>query len=291
MLVPFAAALAAPLPSPEGATLLDACLDAPRCAADWLPLFADTMLDAGVTLTHEPVITSAFGGKGAGAVAELEVGTAPLGPRNELQQMLPLVPALPSLAVGWHLGSYTYETPYPQFAVGVHGLPPIRVGDTRIATVGGSVSAAWPLGPVWWLGGEASLTSAWLDAPLASGLEALPALDGFLSVPECPEPCVERFRQHAPAVRAGVSFEPLPALFVWAKAGGRALLQRLDVAFDGSRWRWSPVFGELAAGAGIRAGDRLQLGLGDVASPGPHGWRHRAVATMGFRFGDARYHE
>jgi hypothetical protein len=292
------AAFAAPAPSPDGATVLAPCLDDTTCDGEWRPLLAETLLESGYTLIHEPVITSALGGKGAGLVVELEVGSAPLGPRNELQALFPNVPALPTVAVGYHVGSYTYETPYPQVTVGLHGLAPVRVGDVSLWSGGATASAAAPLSPAVWLGAEGTWTYARLVAPISSNVDQLDVVSSFLlASPLCAAPCTDTFAQHAPALRVGASFEPVPAAFAWVKVGGVALIQRLSLAVDGSDWRWRPVIPELAAGVGLRAGDRFQVGLSGVAAARPSRTETsgplmaRVVATTGFRFGAVRYHE
>jgi hypothetical protein len=297
MLLPLPAAVAA-APTPDGQTILQPCLDDATCAGDWQPLLSETLAESGYTFAHEPVITSAFGGKGAGVVAELQVGSAPLGGRNELQALFPTVPALPSFAVGYHVGSYTYETPYPQYTVGVHGLFPVRVAGVELWSVGATGSAAFPLGPALWLGGEATWTSASLGAPITGSVGTLEDVSSFLvASPLCAEPCTDRFVQHAPAARVGLSLEPHPLAFAWVKLGARALAQQLDLAIDGSSWRWLPVVPEAAGGGGLRVGDRVQLGVAGTTAVLPADattgsrFMTRVVATTGFRFGAARYHE
>jgi hypothetical protein len=299
MLLPLAAAVAAPTPTPDGATVLDPCLVDPGCEDSWRPLLAETMLESGYTFTHEPVLTSAFGAKGTGLVAELELGSAPLGPPNDLQAQFPVVPALPSLAVGYQLGSYTYETPFPQIAFGVHGLAPVGVGDVQVWSMGATTSAALPVSPLLWLGGELAWTWSSFSAPITTDVGTLENVGSFLvSDPLCTEPCVDRFEQQAPRARIGLSVEPVPAVFAWGKIGGAALVQRLDLAVDGSSWRWQPVVPEVSAGLGLRAGDRFQLAVGSTSARRPDGasvgsgiWMTRVIATTGFRFGDVRYHE
>lgn len=293
-----AVALAAPTPTPDGATVLDPCLGDPTCDATWRPLLSETLLESGWEMVHEPIQTSALGGKGGGLVAAVELGSAPLGPRNELQTLFPSVPALPTVAAGWHLGSYTYETAYPQVAVGVHGLVPVRFGPTTLWSAGGTASAALPLSPVWWVGAEATYTAASLRVPLSAEVDQLQTVSSFLTAsPLCAAPCTDRFLQHAGSLRVGGSVEPLPAAFGWFKLGVTALRQELDLAVDGSRWAWTPVLPEVSVGAGLRAGDRFQLAAGGLAAQAPPGsssggpWIGRVVVSSGFRFGDARYHE
>ena len=132
-----AAALADPLTlGPALSTLAGPCLEDPTCADLWSRQVSEAVLETTYALVHEPVMTSAFGGRGMGLDTEVQVGTLPIGPRNDVQRTYPEIPAVPTLAVGWHLGSYTYETPYPELALGVHGLPPSTVAGVSSWAVG-----------------------------------------------------------------------------------------------------------------------------------------------------------
>lgn len=285
----------------EGETVLQPCLDLDACRDPWGAVLSETLLETGLALRHEPVLTSALGGKGYGAVVDLHLASVPLGERNTLQQLLPVVPALPSVAVGFQVGSYTYDDPYPQLAIGLHALPPLSIGGARLWSVGGSASFAWPLSPRFWAGAEATWTMSTVSVSLLDSsrrLETIEGLDGnVVRALECAEPCLDRVTQQAPAVTLGASIEPLPAMFVALKGGVLVPVQRLTLALDGSRWGLAPVLPHGAAVIGLRAGDRWQLSLGGDATllPADAHTTSRLAARLqlasGFRFGQARYWE
>lgn len=304
MLSPLLAVAAAAQPTAtliDGETVLAPCLQAASCREPWGALLSETLLEAGLALRHEPVLTSALGGKGYGPVLDLHLASAPLGDRNVLQDLLPAVPALPSLAVGFQVGSYTYDDPYPQLALGLHGLPPVRIGGARVWSIGGTASAAWPLSPVVWLGAEATWTTSEVTVPLldsSRSLREVEGLEGYVDgAPECPEPCLDRLVQHAPAARAGISLEPLPALFLNLRGGVMVPAQRLSLALDGSRWGLAPILPSAAWAAGIRAGDRWQLAVGGDLAALPAASRTggplvaRVQLSTGWRLGPPRYWE
>lgn len=251
---------------------------------------SEAVLETTYALVHEPVMTSAFGGRGMGLDTEVQVGTLPIGPRNDVQRTYPVIPAVPTLAVGWHLGSYTYETPYPELALGVHGLPPSTVAGVSSWAVGASASAAWPLSRALWLGGELAWNTSSLRVPIVESMST-----SSMSLP-CDADCKDSLVQHTPSARLGLSLEPAPALFLYAKGGVTAAVQEVRMV-DGTRLDDAPVLPEISGGGGIRVGDRFQLAIGATSASRPERsttgspWMTRIVASTGVRFGDARYHE
>ncbi|MCA9493201.1 MAG: hypothetical protein KC621_24890 [Myxococcales bacterium] len=294
MWLPLAAAtgLAGPLTlGPALSTLAGPCLDDPTCADLWGKQVSEAVLETTYALVHEPVMSSAFGGRGMGLNVEAQVGTLPLGPRNDVQRTYPVIPAVPTLAVGWHLGSYTYETPYPEVAIGVHGLPPNSVAGVSSWALGGTASVAFPLSRLVWIGGEAAWNTSSLRVPIVMSMSTTD-----LTVPCSGQACKDSLLQHTPSGRLAMSLEPAPAWFLYGKVGLTAAVQEVRMV-DGTRLSDAPVLPEIAAGTGIRAGDRFQLAVGMTSAAAPERsttgspWMTRIVASTGVRFGDARYHE
>lgn len=280
-----------------GEPVVQPCLVEPDCAAFWGPQLSETMIEIGHALHHEPVLTSAFGARGPGVVAEVALESVPLGDRNLLQDLYPLVPAVPVFGVGWQSGGV--EEAEPQLAAGAHLVPPLKLGGGRTWAAGVVASYAIPLPAGFWAGAEGEYTAAGVDVQLlpdTDALDEIELLDPYIprNGPECAEPCLDRLRQHALAVRLGGAWEPHPAFFVYARGGVAMLSQRLSIAIDGSVWGWSPVLPELAGGLGTRVGDRWQVSLGAATALRPAsattGRRPmtKVVMATGFRFGPRR---
>ncbi len=291
----------------EGDSLLSECLDDDVCGTVLVELVSENMAEYGFVQQVDPIATSALGGKGNGAVAEIRLDTLELGPKNALEELVLIPPALPRLSLGYQYGSYTYDNPYPQLAVGLTVLPPIRLfGGTLI---GGQLdlSGALPVVDHWvWAGAELGYGYGQLSVPLLGTKAQLKRIDAFAPwVPEggtqCKdlgEGCLDQFRQHTVHVRVGLSVEPAPACFFYTRLAMVGLVQRLAVAYDDTLWGsgGAQVQGQL--GGGIRAGDKYQLALGTVIASRPKALSTtdrssmvKVVASTSFRFGRVRYWE
>ena len=229
---------------------LQPCLDNELCSPVLLPLMSETMAEFGAIAQHRHVATSALTGRGTGLQFALQADTLVLGDKNLVTDRLQLPPLVPTLEVGWQYGSYTYDTPYPQFGVGLFLFPPIRIGDTQLGNVGGSVSGAIPLGTRFvWAGLDLDASYGFLASPLAgdgSVLEEIDVLGPFITVDQPPcdrteKGCIDRMRAAAGSARVGVSFEPHPLFFVYGRAGLSYVSHTLLVAYDTSRWRVSDI--------------------------------------------------
>lgn len=289
----------------EGDTVLGDCLDVDACAERVTRLMSETMIEYGYGLQHDALATSALGGKGNGLVAEVGLDSLPLGPRNELARQVPLLPVLPRVGLGYQIGSFTHDAPYPQYAVGAHAMPPISIAGASAWSVGGGVSAAWPLlrGHLLWLGGEVDYGYARVAAPVVGSpadLAQIEELEAYVdpTLPGCQGDCMDVFAQHSVGGRAGMSVEPVPAVFAHAKLGLVWLAQGLQLGVDGSRWSLGGLQPQIVVGGGIRPGDTYQLASSLVLAPMPAEVRTDDVGTltkitvsMSYRFGPPRYWE
>ncbi len=292
----------------EGDSLLEPCLEDAACAPALLGLVSENVAEYGFVAQADPIAISALGGKGMGLVAEVRIDTATLGPKNALEQRVFLPPALPRIAVGYQYGSYTYDNPYPQLAVGLTALPPIHVLGGTVFSVQADASGAVPLGTeVLWLGAEIGYGFSELVAPVVgtpAELADIPEIGPWLPerAPSACDgigrDCVDRFAQHAVSARGGISVEPLPAVFCYARAAAVAVVQRIAVAYDRTTWGMGGVQIQAQGGVGVRAGDKHQLAMGVVSAPRPPeqtttGARTltKVTASTSFRFGRPRYWE
>lgn len=301
------AAAQSPASLVAGETMLQDCLDDGACGPALVGLVSENMAEYGFTQQVDPIAVSALGGKGMGLVVEARLDTVTLGPKNELEEQVPIPPALPRLALGYQYGSFTYDGPYPQLAAGLTVLPPFRVlGGTLVGTQL-DVSGALPIGGhVLWLGAELGYGYGQLAVPLLGTRAQLQQIDAFRPwLPDDPaacedlvDGCIDRFRQHTGQVRLGLSIEPLPAVFAYARVAGVGLVQRLAVAYDETVW--GSAGGQIQGqfGGGFRAGDHYQLALGGVVASRSEALSTRRsrsmtkiVASTSFRFGRARYWE
>jgi hypothetical protein len=285
LLVPAAWAAPPGVALREGDPVVQPCLDDPVCASFWGPQLSETMIEIGHALAHDPVLTSAFGARGPGLVAEVALESVPLGERNVLQSLYPLVPGVPVLALGWQAGGV--DGPEPQLAAGAHVVPPMKLGGGRTWAAGATASFAVPLPQGFW---------AVQLLPDTDVLDDIELLDPYFgrNGPECAEPCLDRLRQHAASIRVGGVWEPVPEFFVYGRGGLAVLSQRLSIAIDDSVWGWTPVLPELSGGLGGRAGDRWQVTLGATTAFRPESATTgrkpmtKIVAATGFRFGPQR---
>ncbi|HHO51782.1 MAG TPA: hypothetical protein ENK18_13125 [Deltaproteobacteria bacterium] len=128
----------------EGTSLLQPCLGAPGCGDWWRREISEALLETGLALQHEAMITSALIGKGAGPVVEIGLDTVALGERNDVAKLAPLVPSTPRPAAGLQLGGSDLDAPGPQIAAGLHGLSPLIQGRAMIKLVVASGSRSGP---------------------------------------------------------------------------------------------------------------------------------------------------
>lgn len=286
---------------------LQPCLDNELCAPVLLPLMSETMAEFGAVAQHRHVATSALTGRGTGLHFALQADTLVLGDKNLVTERLQLPPIVPTLEVGYQYGSFTYETPYPQFGVGLFLFPPITIDDTQLGNVGGSVSGAVPLATRFvWAGLDVDASYGFLAAPLAgngSVLEQIDALGPFITVDQPPcdlteKGCIDRLRAAAVSARLGVAFEPHPLFFLYGKAGISYVSNTLLVAYDTSRWRLAGIQPAFDYGVGIRLGDRIQLSFGgrtalrgEDLSTDDSRTLTRLGGSFSIRTGDARYWE
>ena len=275
------------------------CVADAGCGAYIATQLSENLVEAGFALAHSPLAGSALAGKGVGLVVEAHVDSLPVGKRNELGEGLKLPPVVPRLVAAYHLGSYTYDDPYPQYTLAAHLLPPVGSSEGRGWSVGGTASAALPIVEQWWWGAEADYTYGEVRATLVGTPARLRQYDEIKpyvrAIEAACEPCVDRVDQHALALRAGPSIEPHPALFGYARGGVLIIDQRLDLAIDGSRWGLGGTLPTFGFGGGVRIADRVQIGTGATMawkSPAVTTTRRgmiKLVAAIAGRFGDARY--
>lgn len=292
----------------EGESLVAPCLSDATCGSVLRGLLSENMAEVGYVLQIDPMATSALGNKGIGPVVELRFDSVALGADNALEQQVALPPGLPRVAVGYQLGSYTYDDPYPQVAVGLAALPPVTVLGGTLFSLQGDVSGAVPVVvPHLWAGAELGYGFGQLAAPLLGSrdqLEELPVIEPFLppagdeACATLVRGCLDRFRQHAVHARAGISVEPVPAAFLVARVAVVGLVQRLAVAYDDTTWGAGGAQLQGQLGGGVRAGDAFQLSAGGVIAPRPEAQDTtgnpllaKASVAMAFRFGPARYWE
>jgi len=285
----------------EGSPLLAECVASEDCGAYIATQLSEILVEAGFALASSPVLTSALGGRGNGLVAELHVDTLALGRGNDLSEEITLPPAMPTIAVGYHVGSYTYDDPYPQYTVGAHLLPPLSFGDSTVFVVGGTASAAWPIVEQLWVGAEATYSYGRVRAPLVGPPDELKDIEELRPYVrgldlDC-DPCMDVTQQHSATGRVGLSVEPVPAWFLYARGGIWGMAQRLSLDVDGSEWTLGGVLPTAGFGTGVRLADRMQLAAGaeharkSAAVTTERRGMWKALFTMGFRFGDARYRE
>jgi hypothetical protein len=286
---------------------LEPCLDNEACNAWFNALLSETMVEYGFMFQHDAIAGGALAGKGNGFVFEFHIDSAALGPPNLVGENVRLPPILPRLEIGWQVGSFTFDDPYPQFAVSLYAFPPIKAGDSGAFSAGGSASVAVPLGThLLWGGGEIDVAWGGVHGPMIGDGDAIGDIDlvtQFVEIGDPPcdsteEGCIDRYRTVAPTARLGLSFEPTPPMFFYGKVGAAWIHGSLDVAYDSSRWVIRGLQPQVSYGGGIRLGDRVQLGLGGVTALKPAAASTddsrritRIVATFAIRMGAPRYWE
>lgn len=297
--------------APEGRTLLEPCLENPQCRG-WIDAhIPETLAHAGLGLRYAPLATSAIAGKGNGLVAELHGGSMPLQQRGTLGQEMALPPVVPRIALGYQYGSYTYDNPYPQLAIGGFLLPPIPSGDGGHAwSAGGELSGSVPVvkkadgapSHLLWLGAEVGAARSEVQGSVVGGLSRVRGIDEIADYLDenlvlCRSGCLDAFVQDDLALRVGMSLEPIGGLFAFGRIAAIAWRQTLTIALDGSVWRLTGWQTQLHAGGGIRFGDRYSVSgvlvavpLSEATSSGS-AWLTTVSASTSFRFGAPRYWE
>ena len=258
----------------EGPTLLQPCLDIPLCMDAFSPPLAEALTEVGYALHNEGVATSALGSRGTGAIVEVGLHTMPIGPKNEIQERFPPVPAIPRFALGGTYGMGGRSDPGPQFSASLHGLPRVRVDKVETWAIGGSTSAAVPLERHLFVGGELSWTRAAVEIPLIDSVADLRQIDELKEYIDrgkvlCADPCVDRMVQNTVSARLGAAVEPIPEILAYARGGFVSHSETLYIALDGSSWRLSPVVPEFSFGAGFRAGGVWQTTIGATTARRP----------------------
>jgi len=292
----------------EGKTLLGDCYDDKRCNDYILAILGENMAEYGFALQFDPIATSALAGKGVGVVAEVHVDTIPLGEGNDATKRLLIPPLIPRIAVGYQLGSFTYDNPYPQLSFGAFMLPPIQIlGDGVLFSTGAHVGGAMPLYEhILWGGIELDASWASIGAPLFGAerqLLELDILEPYITEGESDcqiivTGCLDRFRQSAFTLRAGLSVEPFAGAFLYGRLAAAVLRQRLFIVFDRTTWGSAGPQAQAQFGAGIRAGDKYQLAMGSSIANKPEYLSTndsrlmvKFATSFSFRFGQARYWE
>lgn len=305
LLAPALAQQPAALRSPS--TDLEPCLANEACD-DWFrSLLSETMVEYGFLFQHDALVGGAIAGKGNGFVFELHVDSATLGPDNLVTENVRLFPVLPRLEFGWQVGSYTYDDPYPQYAVSVFLLPPLGSREAGAFSGGLSASAAFPLGThLVWAGGEVDVAYGEVRGAMVGNGSKLAGIDlvtQFVTIdrPPCADEesgCIDRYRALAPTARLGLSLEPAPPVFLYGKLGAAWIESALDIAYDQSRWVVRGLQPQVSYGGGFRVGDRIQLAIGGVTAAKPASlstddgrWMTRIVGGFGIRLGAERYWE
>lgn len=287
------------------ATELQPCLDTPACEGVLTGLASETLVQLGYFMTNDPLAGSALIGRGTGVVIELHADSYVLGERNLITEQVAIPPLLPKLELAFQLGSYTYDDPYPQLAVGLSAFPPVKVDGYQVLNLTGTASGAVPLYEHFlWAGAELAVSHGNVRGEMlgdGSDLEDVGSVAPFidLETPACADTvdgCEDRVRQTAFTGRVGLAVDPHPAVFLYTKVGLTRLGTHLDIAFDESEWRMRGSRAEFSYGGGVRIADRVLLGIGGVT-----GTKSEAVSSddgrtltrfhvgLSVRTGDARY--
>ena len=245
----------------DGDSLLQPCLDLASCGDAVIGLLSENMTEYGFVQQVDPIATSALAGRGVGLVAEVRIDSTTLGPKNQLEERILIPPILPRFTLGYQYGSYTYDDPYPQYALGLTLLPPVPVLGGTLFSADPHASFAIPLGThLLWAGAEVGYGFAQLALPLLGAEEQLSAieeLEGLLptegaSCPDIGQGCLDQFQQHSFQGRVGLSVEPLPAAFLYVRGGITYLMQTLHLAYDGSNWAIEGIQPQVGFGGGMR---------------------------------------
>ena len=292
----------------DGDSLLEGCLADDACNEYIVGILGENMAEYGFALQFDPVATGALAGKGMGLVTEVHIDTVVLGEGNDATKRLLIPPLVPRFAVGYQLGSFTYDNPYPQFSFGAFMLPPVRIlSDGVLFSIGANAGAAIPLYEhLLWGALEVDGSWAHVGAPLVGTEAQLSQLDPLKPYIEprasdcgvISSSCLDSFNQSAFTLRAGLSVEPLAAIFFYGRLAAAILNQRMFVVYDRTTWTITGVQPQAQFGGGLRAGDKYQLAMGmSVANKPAHLSTNdsrlmaKFVTSFSFRFGQARYWE
>jgi hypothetical protein len=290
---------------PRTDTDLQPCLDTAACETLFTNTLSETLVEMGFLFQHDGQGASAIVGKGNGFVVELNAQTPAFGDPNILLDEVNLPPVIPRLEVGYQVGSYTYDDPYPQFAASAYAFPPIRLGDYSTFSVGGTGSVSVPLTTHFvWAGAEVDVSYGAVGGPFVGDGDVIDDIDlvsSFVDVqtPACDatsDGCIDRFRTVTVMPRLGFSLEPHPVVYAYGKLGIGYTGSAIDVAYDASGWALRGVQTQFSYGGGARFGDRVQIGVGGVTALKPEALSTdesramtRLVASFSVRTGDARY--
>ncbi|MCB9669365.1 MAG: hypothetical protein H6734_07845 [Alphaproteobacteria bacterium] len=289
----------------SGPTDLQPCLDEPACEGILVPLASETLVEFGWFLQNDPLQGSALVGRGTGFVFEIHADSYVLGKRNLITEQVEIPPLLPKVEVAYQLGSFTYDDPFPQLAVGLSVFPPLKIDGYQLLNATLTGSGAVPVYEHYlWLGAEVSAGYGNVKGEMLGDGSAIEEVDSIAPFVEIDEPpcartaagCNDNIRQTAWTARLGVAVDPIPELFLYGKVGVAHLSTRLDIAYDTSVWRVKGVQPQLSYGGGVRIGDRVMFGVGGTTAmkPEPISSDDSRTITrlhlgLSVRTGDARY--
>lgn len=289
----------------QGPTELQPCLDDAACRGVLEPLATETLVEFGWFLQHDSMAGSALTGRGNGLVFSIQGESPELGRKNLIVNEVELPPLLPKLEVGYQVGSYTYDDPFPQVAVSAFVFPPIRIDGFTLLNTGLTVSAAMPVVEHYvWLGAEVAGTYGRVRGEMLGDGDVLDDVDSvsnFVDIepPACADTaagCIDQIQQMMLTGRVGVAIEPIPELFFYSKLAIGTFRSDLDIAYDTSKWRVKGVQPAFSYGLGVRIEDRVTLGAGGVTGPKPERFStddarlvHRVNVSLSVRTGDRRY--
>ncbi len=293
----------------EGDTILSGCLEDPECGHFATLLLSETMMEVGLTLQRDPLASSALVNRGYGLVTEFAVDSVPVNRlKNDdgTRQTPVAVPLLPRLAVGYHVGSYTFDDPFPQVGVGAFLLPPIKVAGVSLASTGLDSSFAVPVYRHHiWVGADANYTFTQVRAQLIGTPDQLNNLGPFEEfvdptavdlVCELSQSCNDRYTVNAFAMRFGVAVDPVTPLTFYTRVGAAYVNHLLWIGWDETKWRQRGLQPQFQAGGGLRLADKLQLTAGttlawkraEVSSDGVE-IIGKVVGSVSYRWGQHRY--
>jgi len=284
----------------KGGDVLAPCLEVADCNEWFSTSLVETLVENGFALQHSPLATSALGGKGMGLVTEFGVDTAAFGPRNDIGAKFPPLAVIPRIELGYQYGSYTYDAPYPQVAAGLYVTPMRGLPGLSVWSLGGSLSGAYPINQLLWVGAEVDYGYSILEAGFFDDPDDLTGFDELDTYADLDEVdclgCPDQLTQDVFGMRLGLSLEPIPALFTYTRFGlNRSSLEFVQ-GLDGTTWEIKDWRAHIHGGVGARAGDRLQLSAGVVTEPKPalwtidgQRWMTKIQSSVSVRLGSPRY--
>lgn len=239
----------------EGGGVLAGCLGDPACAATVGELAADTLRAAamsaeglGLGLSPAMVRGSGVGVEVSAQSLSLPTGTAPRG--------ADFVPGIPRLAIGGFGGGRL------RVGGGIEGGSAVPTDGLDLGfTVGGRAGVA--IGSPderRWVGfevdgGYALVEGVMFEDPRRTAVEL--SQTATVSVPECPIiPCVDVISLVHAGFDTVLAYDADPTAVLLVRLGGVFETQTLDVALDGSRWRWTGILPRATFGAAYRPDPR-----------------------------------